>query len=105
MTRKVLERPIDSKAARAKLKPGDKPYYRSLGPRLQIGYRRGADARRWVMRTLCGKGQYKVESIGYADDTKPADGIDVLTYDKACERARELHRKRIAGGDDRSSAP
>ncbi|MGB6924315.1 MAG: site-specific integrase [Methyloceanibacter sp.] len=97
MTRRVIEKPLDSKAARAKLDPRSKPYYRSLGPTLQIGYRKGKDTRRWVMRELVARGIYKVTSIAAADDGLKADGAEVLSYHQAEERARELHRKQADG--------
>ena len=84
MTRRVIEKPLDSKAARAKLDPRSKPYYRSLGPTLQIGYRKGKDTRRWVMRELVARGIYKVTSIAAADDGLKADGAEVLSYHQEC---------------------
>ena len=105
MGQKVRERALDTKSARAKLKPRGKPYYRSLGPTLQLGYRKGETARRWVMRTLVGTGTYKVISIGAADDGAEADGVDVLTYHQAVERVRELHRKNGIAGNDTPSGP
>ena len=42
MGQKVKERALDTKSARARLKPRGRPYWRSLGPTLQLGYRKGA---------------------------------------------------------------
>ena len=60
--KKVRESALDSRAARAKLKVSGKPYYRTLGPELHMGYRKGKDARRWVARVYTGSGQYVVET-------------------------------------------
>lgn len=101
MGRKVKEPALDSKSARTKLKVRAKPYYRSLGPELHLGYRKGKDTRRWVARVLVSRGTYAVSSIGHADDFgDAADGVKVLTFAQAQERARELYRKRD-GGDIR----
>ena len=61
MAKKVRERALDTRAARDKLKSSGKPYYRSIGPGLHLGYRKGKDARRWVARVYAGAGNYVVE--------------------------------------------
>ena len=88
MAKKVRERALDTRAAREKLKVSGKPYYRSLGPELHLGYRKGKDARRWVARIYLGHGQYRAENIGYADDVADADGQKVLTFWQAQDKAR-----------------
>jgi integrase len=92
--KKVRESALDTRAARAKLRASGKPYYRTLGPELHIGYRKGKDARRWVARVYAGSGQYVVETIGHADDIADADGIHVLDFWQAQDRARRLHLDR-----------
>ena len=94
MPKKVRESALDSRAARAKLRVSGKPYYRALGPELHIGYRKGKDARRWVARVYTGSGQYVVETIGHADDIADADGIHVLDFWQAQEKARQLQQCR-----------
>src|SRR5262245_59374576 len=98
MAKKVREKALDSRAARDKLKVSGKPYYRSLDPELHLGYRKGKDTRRWVARIYLGNGQYKVETLGYADDVADADGKKVLSFWQAQEKARALV-KPAAGGD------
>src|SRR5262249_38063925 len=95
MARKVREKALDTVAARDKLKVRAKPYYRSLGPDLHIGYRKGKDARRWVVRMYTGAGQYVVETIGHADDVADADGVNVLDFWQAQEKARKIHREAV----------
>src|SRR5262249_14185865 len=90
MAKKVREKALDTRSARAKLKISGKPYYRSIDPELHLGYRKGKDARRWVARAYLGNGQYRVENIGYADDIADADGVKVLDYWQAQEKARAL---------------
>jgi integrase len=94
MAKKVRERALDTRAAREKLKVSGKPYYRALGPELHLGYRKGKDARRWVARLYLGGGQYRVENIGHADDVADADGVRILDYWQAQEKARGLQGER-----------
>lgn len=98
MARKVREKALDTGTARNKLKVRRKPYYRTLGPGLHVGYRRGKDVRRWVARVYISDGNYRVVSIGHADDVTEADGVTILDFWQAQDRARELHRE-LAGGD------
>jgi hypothetical protein len=56
MARSVRDAKLDSRAARAKLKPSGKPYYRALDPGLHLGYRKGVAGGRWVMRWYTGAG-------------------------------------------------
>ena len=73
MARKLRDASLDSKAARASLKPRGKPYYRVIDPGLHIGYRklrgyrgRPQPAGRWVVRRYVGQQAYKVESLATA---------------------------------------
>src|SRR5262245_15420677 len=101
MARRIRESILDSRDARLKLKGRGKPYWRSIGSGLHVGYRKGKDARRWVARIYVGRGQYVVETIGQADDFADADGLDVLTFWQAQDRARQLAAKRTASGGQR----
>jgi len=101
MARSVRDAKLDSRAARGKLKPRGKPYYRALDPGLHLGYRKGVAGGRWVMRWYTGEGAYQVETIGTADDKADAgDGEVVLDFRQAQTLAREKHLQhtRIAKG-------
>ena len=101
MARRIRESILDSRDARLKLKIGGKPYWRSIGSGLHVGYRKGKDARRWVARIYVGGGQYVVESIGHADDFADADGVNTLTFWQAQDLARKVASKRTAKGGQR----
>ena len=101
MARRIRESILDSRDARLKLKVRGKPYWRSIGAGLHVGYRKGKDARRWVARIYVGAGQYVVESIGYADDFADADGVNVLNFWQAQDHTRQLATKRTAKGGQR----
>jgi integrase len=93
MSKTVRERKFDSPAARAKLKPSGKPYWRSIDPGLHLGYRKGLAGGVWVLRRYLGNEKYKVETIGPADDHSAANGGTVLDFFQAQRKARELCAK------------
>jgi integrase len=101
MARRIRESILDSRDARLKLAVRGKPYWRSIGSGLHVGYRKGKHARRWVARIYVGSGQYVVESIGHGDDFADADGVNTLNFWQAQDRARELAAKRTAKGGQR----
>jgi integrase len=90
MARKVKDKELDSSEARRKLKTRGKPYYRSIERGLHLGYRKlkGA-AGTWLVRHYLGKQAYEVERIGTADDLSDADGVVILDYWQAQDKARE----------------
>ena len=93
MAKKVRDATLDSRTARAKLEPAGKPYFRALDEGLHLGYRKGKRKDRsgkWVARFYAGNQHYKVETIALADDLSDADGQDVLTFNQAQTKAREL---------------
>ncbi len=107
MARTVRDASLGSRSARFGLAASGKPYYRALDPGLHIGYRKGKDGGRWVMRRYLGDGTYQVETIATADDKADADGVAVLDFRQAQARIRELHveRTRVAQGLPASEGP
>lgn len=95
MARKVKSAELDSREARIKLKPRGKPYYRAIESKLHLGYRKlKGRAGTWSVRHYAGNQKYEVKSIGAADDLSDADGVAILGYWQAVEKARELMVKR-----------
>ena len=90
MPRTVREKRLDSPAARAKLKASGKPYWRAIDTGLHLGYRKGLNGGRWVLRRYLGAGQYEVATIAIADDHSPADGVSILDFFQAQRKAREV---------------
>jgi integrase len=98
MARMVRDAKLESRAARAKLSPSGKPYYRALDPGLHIGYRKGSAGGKWVMRWYTGEGGYKVKTIATADDKADAgEGEVVLDFRQAQALAREKHLEHVRG--------
>jgi integrase len=97
MARTVRDARLETRAARDRLKPQPKPYWRTVIPQLlHLGYRRrkGGTPGWWVCRRYTpalGKSgsPYRVETIGLADDYADADGDHVLSFAQAQERAVE----------------
>src|SRR5712692_7616191 len=69
MARTVRDANLETRTARSRLKTAGKPYYRAIDPGLHLGYRKGVTGGKWVMRLYIGEGDYRVETIGMADDT------------------------------------
>jgi integrase len=91
VTRTTKDHNLSTPAARARLKPRDHVYWRSLGVGVRLGYRRHALGGRWVWSRYLGAGRYHAETIeGAADDFLRADGIGVLSYQQAIAAVREL---------------
>jgi integrase len=105
MAKRVRDSSLESRAARAKLKPGGKPYYKSIDRGLHLGYRKGKRGGRWVVRRYVGASKYVVETIGDADDVADADGVLMLTFWEAQSRARELHKQQITATDSAHRGP
>jgi len=91
MARKVRDKALDSRDARGKLKARGKPYYREIERGVHLGYRRlKGKAGTWWCRRYLGNQAYTVEAIGAADDFSDADGVAILDYWQAVDKAREL---------------
>lgn len=103
MTRTTRDENISTRAARDRLKPSGKPYFRHLDEGLHIGYRKGARSAAWVVRWYSGDKNYRVESLdGRPDDVLEADGATVLNWPQAQAEARKLFQRmqRQAAGLD-----
>ena len=90
MARRIKDRDLDSRDVRRKLKASGKPYWRSIGRGLHLGYRKGKTGAVWVVRRYIGDQQYKVETIAIADDSEDANGVDVFDFWQAQEAARSM---------------
>lgn len=102
MARTIVDSNLKDRTARGRLKARRKPYWREIEPNLAVGYRRlkgrkgaPAGAGTWSARHYNGAGSYSVEKIdGVADDFSDANGVTVLDFKQAQDRARALHLQR-----------
>jgi integrase len=89
MARTVRDTNLEKSAARARLAPRGKPYWRVLESGLHLGYRRTKSAGgSWTARRFLGEGKYAERGLGLADDLQEADGATVLTFSDAQGKAR-----------------
>lgn len=88
MARTLRDTRMDTRAARAKLEPATKPYWRLMEPGRHVGYRKGARGGVWIARRFLGAGRYAEQRLGIADDASDADGVEVLTFSQAQAAAR-----------------
>jgi integrase len=91
MARRIKDKALDTRDARSKLKARGKPYWRSIGRGLHLGYRKNQSGGTWVVRHYLGDQQYETETLkGIADDREDANGTTVLDFYQAQEIARGL---------------
>ncbi|HYS91556.1 MAG TPA: site-specific integrase, partial [Bradyrhizobium sp.] len=106
MARRTPDARLESRESRSRLVSRGKPHYRLIEPGLHIGYRRlkGRIAGTWVARHYHGGGSYVVEKIGTADDFSDADGIIILSFAHAQDKAR-AHMVRRAHATNGMAGP
>lgn len=103
MARKIRS-PLESRTSRDGLPVGKRVHWQTLSRgKLSLGYRRRrrAEPGEWLRRVYAGTddagiGHYRQNVIGEADDRDEADGVRVLNYEQAQERA---------WGQDRPTGP
>ena len=91
MAKRIRDADLETRAARTKLKAQGKPYYKSVGQGIHVGYRKGKRVGKWVVRRYIPgpPATYTVATIADADDFADADGSRVLTFWQAQEHARK----------------
>ena len=107
MARTIRDSTLESRTARARLKPSGKPYFRAIDAGLHLGYRKGKTGGKWLLRWYLGNQNYRIETIGPADDTIDGDGSQILSYSQAQAAARQIYvaRKREQAGLSTNSGP
>jgi integrase len=93
MGRTVRDTNLETRAARLRLAPRRKPYWRVLEGGLHIGYRRTKEGGgSWVARRFVGEHRYLETKLGTADDLQDADGVALQSFGQAQEAARKWWR-------------
>jgi integrase len=92
MVRAVRKASLETRTARLKLPVARKPMFIRIGPGVSLGYRRNQVAGTWVLRVADGKGGAITRAIGTADDFTDADGVSVLNYWQAQDKAQSVAR-------------
>jgi integrase len=93
---------LETPEERRKLPVSKKPVFAAkIGRGLTLGYRRNQTGGTWVVRVADGKGGNWTAAIGTADDLAKADGVGILDFWQAQDRARTKARLGPDGaGDD-----
>ena len=99
MARTVRDHRLETRAARSRLVQRPEPYWLLLNEGFHLGYYRGKSVTKWVARHRPpGRaGGYNKSTLGEADDGADADGVKVLDFRQAQDRAREWLRL-VEGG-------
>lgn len=100
MARTVRDSTLESRTARARLKPREWAYWRALEPGLHVGFYRPLEgAGMWVRRRRDHETKrYKQEPLGTADDFSDPDGVEILSFVQAVRKAREERAARAQAG-------
>jgi integrase len=85
---------LQTREARKKLQPRDKPYFFELRRGLHLGYRRGTEGGSWLLREFR-SGRYVQRRLAAADDDAQADGVSVLSWTDAQARALGTDRPTV----------
>ena len=89
MARTLKDSRLDTRAARLRLTARREPHWRSLSEGLSIGYRRAKKGGTWIARHYSADRGRRYHAFGASDDVADADGVHVLSFVQAQERARE----------------
>jgi integrase len=90
LPRSVRDARLDTRAARLKLGQQKEPHWRQISPGCHLGYYKGDAAGTWIARwrPLGHAGGYRKKRLAAADDIRDANGLDVLSFAQAQEKAR-----------------
>lgn len=93
MAPNVRSSQLETRTARAKLKPRRKPYSVRIAPGIRVAYRRNIeDSGTWSVICADGKGGSWLKKLALADDRENADGKLIMDYWQACDAAKKLAR-------------
>lgn len=87
MARRIKNVKLDTRTARRDLRQDKNPYWTRVDRNSHLGYRKGAKGGYWIARIRLDDG-FRMQSIATADDTSDADGLEILDYFQALEKAR-----------------
>lgn len=98
MARSARNSSLENRTARLKL-AAEKQHTVTIGQGLILLYRRGAKSSTWYARVYKGEKKYLLKTLGQVDDYQDANGVDILDYFQAQDKARQFteEAKRDAG--------
>jgi integrase len=89
VSRHVKDARIETREARRKLAVQSEPHWRAIVQGAHVGYYKGTRRGTWLVRWRKPEGGYGKATLGEADDTRDADGANVLDYRQAQQKALE----------------
>ena len=75
--------PLTTRNARRGLQPQARPYLRTVGQGVSLGYRKKTTDGLWIINFYAGEKKYREAVVGTADDVQEADGVRVLSFEQA----------------------
>jgi integrase len=101
MARAVRNARLNTRSARTKLAARREPYWTVISAGCALGYRRGVNGGTWICKFRDDGGRRHYMAIGAADDARDPDGLSVLSFGEAQERARAffVQKAREEAGD------
>jgi integrase len=101
MARTVRNAKLNTRTARSRLPARREPYWTPISEGCGLGYRRGSKGGTWIAKFRDETGRRYYDAIGSADDARDPDGLSVLSYSQAQEKARAFfaRKAREAAGD------
>jgi len=96
MARTVHDANLGTREARRRLPIQAKPHWREISQGRHVGYRRRGKSGTWIARLYLGTGRYAEGRLGTADDTHDADGIEVLSWPQAQQKAADWFVQKLA---------
>lgn len=76
MARSTRSSTLENRTARLKL-DAKKRHTVAIGKGLQLQYRRGDHSSTWYAKILKGDDKYLLHTLGQADDSQDANGVDI----------------------------
>ena len=98
MPRIVSEARLYERSARSRLRPRHHPYWRSVARGRHLGYYKGRQSSSWVARCLTRHKGYVTNALGCPDDSCPSDGVTVLSWKQALDKALAWFELVSSGG-------
>lgn len=93
MARRIKNVKLDTRTARRNLKQDKNPYWTRVDRNAHLGYRKGSKGGYWSARIRIEGGSFRMQSLGTADDVTDSDGVEILDYFQALDKAREWFRQ------------
>lgn len=88
MARRINNVKLETRSARRKLEVSSNPYWIRIERRSYFGYRKGKLGGYWIAKIRDDETGNIMTTLGVADDTSDSDGVGILDYFQAQEKAR-----------------